>query len=96
MLVRLIPFLALTCAMPAHSTPIAEIICAPRAQMVDRLTRQYRAEVQGSGLRDQDQMMEIWAAPSGDWTLVIAYATGQSCIVAMGQAWDMPAPADPA
>ena len=31
--------------------------------------------------------MEVWTDPYGDWTLVVSYATGTSCIVAMGQHW---------
>lgn len=36
------------------------------------------------GLRNPDQIMEIWEDRQGDWTLVIAYANGNRCIVAMG------------
>ena len=33
---------------------------------------------------------------NGDWTMVIAYASGTSCIVAMGEHWSVLAPQDPA
>jgi hypothetical protein len=40
--------------------------------------------------------MELWSSARGDWTLVVSYATGLRCIVAMGEAWDSLAPPDPA
>jgi hypothetical protein len=66
-------------------SPVAEVICLPRAELVQRLAG---AEVVGSGLRDAEAVLEVWAAPSGDWTLVQAYANGTACILAMGEAWE--------
>ncbi|WP_256364005.1 hypothetical protein [Ruegeria sp. 6PALISEP08] len=40
--------------------------------------------------------MEVWSNQRGDWTMVVTYATGTSCIVAMGDNWiahDRPKPA---
>ena len=39
------------------------------------------------GLRGPEQVMELWTGADGDWTLVVTYASGTSCIVAMGQDW---------
>ncbi|MEX5727229.1 hypothetical protein Ga0609869_000582 [Rhodovulum iodosum] len=74
---------------PAQAaSPIAEIVCAPRAEMETRLKHRFGAVLQGVGLRGPDEVMELWSSPrSGDWTLVMRYAGGQSCIVAMGADW---------
>jgi hypothetical protein len=80
--------LALVLATPADAGgPIAEVICAPRAQMEARLTREFRASLTGFGLRDAEAVMEVWSDPQGRWTLVQRYADGQSCILAMGADW---------
>lgn len=93
----LIPLALLALSAPAAAeSPIAEIVCAPSAEMRDRLTRDYGATLTGTGLRDQDSVMELWSSTRGDWTLVVSYATGLRCIVAMGEAWDSVAPPDPA
>jgi len=68
--------------------PIAEVICAPRAEIVARLEQAQDAHLAGTGLRDREAVMEIWADPAGDWTLVQSYANGQACILAMGQVWE--------
>jgi hypothetical protein len=78
-------------ATPAAATsPIAEVICAPRGEIVSQLTRLSGATMTGMGLRDVETVMEIWTSPRGDWTLVQSYSDGRACILAMGEAWDMP------
>lgn len=82
--------LASSAAVPSlAASPIAEIICAPRVEMLNRLERQFGAVRQGMGLSGPDRMVEVWATErSGDWTLVMTYPDGQSCIVAMGEDWE--------
>ncbi|WP_425052585.1 hypothetical protein [Psychromarinibacter sp. S121] len=78
-------------AAPVAANPLPDIICAPTDQMYTRLSREYLAERRGTGMRAPDQIMEIWEAPkSGEWTLLMTYASGRSCIVAMGQDWYTP------
>lgn len=85
---RLIPVVLL--AAPAFAdSPIAEMVCVPRAELADRLRG---AEVAGSGLRDQEAVLEVWTRASGDWTLVQSYANGMACILAMGEAWEAVTP----
>ena len=92
MSVRII-FLLLLCAPAALADgPIAEVICAPRAALVQRLTDQQGSSLAATGLRDSETVMEVWTSPKGDWTLVQSYTDGLSCIVAMGADWDMPRP----
>lgn len=84
-------------ALPlAAQSQIAEVICAPRAEMVQRLTVQYGAHLAGQGVRNLEMVMEVWTTPRGDWTLVQSYSDGRACILAMGEAWDVVALADPA
>lgn len=75
------------------SSPIAEVICEPTKQMHSRLEQRLMSQRRGTGMRGPDQIMELWEAPqTGDWTLVLTYATGNSCIVAMGEDLDMVSP----
>jgi hypothetical protein len=93
---RLIPMSVLAVAMMTGKAPadsaIAEMICAPRAEILARLGQ---ASVAGTGLRDTDAVLEVWTKASGDWTLVQSYANGTACILAMGEAWEavLPPPA---
>jgi predicted methyltransferase len=40
------------------------------------------------GVREPGQVMQIWTGRDGDWTMIVSYATGMSCIVAMGDSWE--------
>ena len=84
MLRRLILILMLSGPAVAE-TSIAEMICAPRAEILTRLAG---AKVAGAGLRDTEAVLEVWTKASGDWTLVQSYANGTACILAMGEAWE--------
>ncbi|WP_375691102.1 hypothetical protein [Pseudooceanicola sp. LIPI14-2-Ac024] len=82
----LLPLLLL--ALPAGATtPIAEVLCEQSDRMEQRLSQRMGSERQAMGLRGPEQVMELWTERNGDWTLVVTYASGTSCIVAMGQDW---------
>ena len=86
--------LALAPAPALATTPIAEVLCKPAGQMRDTLTQRFGSSRRATGLRGPEQMMELWSSErSGDWTLVISYADGKSCIVAMGQHLEIARPA---
>ncbi|QPM88902.1 hypothetical protein [Pseudooceanicola algae] len=85
----LIPILCGLWAAPVFAaSPIAEVVCDSRAAMEQRLVTRLGSTRQATGLRGPEQVMEVWTDRSGDWTLVVSYASGTSCIVAMGEAWE--------
>ena len=90
----LIPFLLPTAA-PAAS-PIADVLCEPGPRMTERLTQRHGATLTSTGLRNPEEVVELWTDAQGDWTLVVTYAHGTSCIVAMGEHWTPQIPTDPA
>ena len=69
------------------ASPIAEVLCDLTPRLENRLKTQMNSARQAVGLRGPEQVMEVWTTPRGDWTMVVTYATGKSCIVAMGEAW---------
>ncbi|WP_209503398.1 MULTISPECIES: hypothetical protein [unclassified Ruegeria] len=84
-------------ALPAQAeSPIAEVLCEPTPWLHQKLERQFGARRVASGVRGPEQIMEVWASQHGDWTMVVTYATGTSCIVAMGENWNTHADAKPA
>ncbi|MEO0381232.1 MAG: hypothetical protein AAF252_13260 [Pseudomonadota bacterium] len=84
---RRLILLCLALATPLSANPIAEVICAPTPQLQTKLERQYGTQRTASGLRGPEQVMEVWTDARGDWIMVAAYASGTSCIVAMGEHW---------
>ena len=95
---RLITLMA-ACAMagPIHAkSPISEVVCDTKPRMEHRLETRLQSTRSAYGLRGPEQVMEVWTNENGNWTLVVAYASGQSCIVAMGEHWQAPVLKDPA
>ncbi|MEX0285619.1 MAG: hypothetical protein AB3N23_13505 [Paracoccaceae bacterium] len=89
--------LASLCAGPALAkNPIAEVLCEPTSALHSKLERQFGSIRSATGLRGPEQIMEVWTDPRGNWTMVVSYATGTSCIVAMGEDWVESARQDPA
>lgn len=88
--------LILSLAQTATANPIADVICEPTERMTKKLSQALMSERQAMGLRGPEQVVEVWTDQAGDWTMVITYASGQSCIVAMGEAWMEAAKRDPA
>lgn len=71
----------------AVANPIAEIICEATDDMMDRLSGDLMSTRQAIGVRSEEELMEVWLDARGDWVLVATYASGTSCIVAMGEHW---------
>lgn len=82
MLIRALAILALT-ASPAQ----AQGSCMARADLTAALSDRYGESVTASGLTST-ALVEIWAAPSGSWTITMTSATGMACIVASGQSFE--------
>ncbi len=70
--------------------------CAPRDQVVARLAEKYGETRQSMGLGSNNAVMEVFASPeSGSWTITVTMATGLTCLVASGQAFEEMAEALP-
>lgn len=70
------------------ANPIAEIVCAPSGELETRLLRDHGSSRTAQGVRGPEQVMEVWTDQRGEWAMVVRYATGTSCIVAIGEAWE--------
>ncbi|MCA8882341.1 MAG: hypothetical protein KDA50_01080 [Rhodobacteraceae bacterium] len=81
-------------APPAVSQSRA--FCAPRTEIVQKLTQNFGETPAGSGLQSASQVVEIWASDgTGTWTIFITLANGISCVVASGSDWQALPPAPP-
>ena len=51
------------------------------------LSRNIGSQRMAWGLRAPEEVMEVWTDARGDWAMIVRYANGTSCIVAMGENW---------
>lgn len=93
-----LPICAVLASTVQAGTPISDLVCDDSARLERQLSQVQGATKLGRGMRGPDALLEVWIIPyNGDWTLVQNYANGTSCIVAMGEHWEMTTlPVDPA
>ena len=70
--------------MPLQALANAQGACAPREQIVGQLTTKYGERQVVLGLAANGHVMELFASPAHDWTLVATRPNGMSCIVVTG------------
>lgn len=74
--------------------------CGIRERVLEHLQTSYGERRQAAGLAGEAQMVEVFASDdTGTWTILVTSASGVSCIVAAGAAFEIvpPPPAgDPA
>ncbi len=63
--------------------------CAARVEVVQALASKYGETRQAMGLAATTQLMEIYASPTGSWSLTVTLADGTTCLVASGQNFDI-------
>ncbi len=75
--------------------------CATRAQVVDVLAAKYGETRRSIGLAANNTVMELFASPTGSWTITVTLPEGMTCLMASGQGFEaiaeeFPAKGDPA
>lgn len=92
----LVIILSVLFCTPAVSAPN----CAPRQMVVDRLAGKFGETRQAMGLGANNAVVEVFASEtSGSWTITVTSASGMTCLVASGQAYEtlteiLPPPGD--
>lgn len=75
--------------------------CGPRAQVLQVLAERYSETRRGIGLSGPSSVVELFAADSGSWTVLVTLPDGRSCLLLSGQGWEavkdpLPVRGDPA
>ena len=73
----------------------ANIACADRDRVVERLASGYGESFQGGGVQSDQRIFEVWfSEEQGTWTILLTRADGTSCVMAAGTDWREPLPSD--
>lgn len=63
--------------------------CAPRENVIERLTSQYGETRQMAALDNNQALTEVWAnLATGSWTFTVTTPQGMTCLTASGQAFE--------
>ena len=72
--------------------------CGERTAIMSHLEDGYSEKPVAMGLDAQGRVLEVLAAPSGTWTMLVSTPGGLTCLIASGVAWEElqnKAPEDP-
>ena len=66
----------------------AQAVCGEHAEILGSLENEYAEMPRAIGLTADGAVIEILAAPSGSWTMLITYPNRPTCVLAAGEAWE--------
>ncbi|MFC5759533.1 hypothetical protein [Rhizobium sp. GCM10022189] len=75
----------------AHPHPAASQMlrsCAGRSEIVKFLDSNFAEKLTAVGLINQNAILEVYAAKSGTWTLIVTNVNGVSCVLLSGESWE--------
>ncbi|MDL2402722.1 hypothetical protein [Rhizobium mayense] len=73
---------------PGSAASQAMLACAQRVDIVAFLDAEYSEKLSAIGQLDPKRIVEIFAAESGSWTMMITDVSGRSCVILSGQNWE--------
>jgi hypothetical protein len=81
---------ALLCnAMVSKPAEAASKLCGDRDQILKRLEQAHEERPQALGLSGDGGVIEVLVSPEGGWTMLLTYPKRPTCVVAVGEAWQM-------
>jgi hypothetical protein len=63
-------------------------ICGDRHQILEQLKQEHNERPNALGLSADGGVLEILVSPEGGWTILVTYPERQTCVVAVGRAWE--------
>ena len=72
----------------ATSSAMAQMLCGNHDDIVSKLANEYSETRVGIGLNDNGRVIELFASPTGTWTILITPPKGLTCMVETGQSWE--------
>ena len=78
----------LVIAHPHSAASQTMLSCAGRSEVVNFLDKNFAEKLTAVGLVNENAVLEVYAAESGTWTLVVTDVHGTSCILLSGNSWE--------
>ena len=79
---------ALIASTAASAQQQQRVPCGERTASMSHLEDGYSEKPVAMGLDAQGRVLEVLAAPSGTWTMLVSTPGGLTCLIASGVAWE--------
>lgn len=80
--------LAVLYAVASAAPAAAQPVCMPHEDLTSALLEDHEEQPVSMGVDLRGIIVEVFAAPSGSWTLVVTKPDGISCLLATGEHWE--------
>ena len=67
----------------------ASKVCGDRAQILKQLEQKHEETPRALGLSADGGVLEVLVSPEGGWTMLVTYPSKPTCVIAVGEAWQM-------
>lgn len=67
----------------------AQQICAPRANLIEKLKAEFNEEPEAAGVTTSGGLFEVLSSAEGTWTVLATGPNGVSCLVLSGEGWTL-------
>jgi hypothetical protein len=67
----------------------ARQLCGDRGELLKRLEQGHEETRRALGLSADGGVLEILVSPKGGWTMLVTYPKRPTCVIAVGEAWQM-------
>ena len=86
-----LPLAAIALAGGAFMSSPAEAaaVCGDRGAILKRLEQRHEETPQALGLSADGGVLEVLVSPEGGWTILVTYPKRPTCIVAVGEGWQL-------
>jgi hypothetical protein len=64
-------------------------ICGERDVLLEQFAMEHDEKPQALGLGADGGVIEVLVSPKGGWTMLVTYPQRPTCVVAMGEAWEL-------
>lgn len=78
---------AISVANTAPANAASSPVCKDRGELIKVLAKKFGETQRSFGLQNDSRVLELYASPDGSWTALLTMPSGQSCVVAAGEAW---------
>ncbi len=80
---------AIFATMVVATPSMAQAVCGKRAEIVERLSTGYEETQNSAGIAANGNLVEVFAAKKGNWTILFTKPDGVTCLMAAGENWSV-------
>jgi hypothetical protein len=71
------------------ATASAQMVCGKHTEIANKLTDGYQEHQTSAGIARNGSLVEVFSSKKGTWTILYTVPGGQTCLMAVGDNWQV-------